>query len=136
MRSTARQDTLKPCVIPTWVSYEHLYIKQGERIYLFSLFQNDRGLLYVRICIKLLYGCFNEKFLVSKFTENDRLTAMTYNRNRTVRSLLTLRCMMTNRANIGNRFITHIHEHLLFPVIHQNGDLATAWIRLGNPLPQ
>lgn len=48
MRFAVRQDTFKPCILSKQISYEHLYIKYRNRIYLLSLFQNDRSLLYVR----------------------------------------------------------------------------------------
>ena len=88
MRFAVRQDTFKPCILPIQVSYEHLHIKYLSRIYLLSLFQNDRDLLYARYNIKLVHLDFNQDFFVMLFTEYLRFTAMTNNKDCAVFSLI------------------------------------------------
>lgn len=90
-------------------------LKYLSRIYLLSLFQNDRGLLYVRHNIKLVHLDFHQDFFVMLFTEYLRFTAMTNNKDCTVFSLIARSLFMTTRAYERNRVRTRLQNSTSFP---------------------
>ena len=99
LRLSVRQDTFKPCVLPIQVSYEHLYIKHWQRIYLLSLFQNDRYILLCTDYLVLLHCYFYQYFLVMPFTEYFCFASVAYHKNSAVLSLYTRCLVMTSRTD-------------------------------------
>ena len=115
MRFAVRQDTFKPCVLSIKISYGHSRVKYLSRIYLLSLFQNDRDLLYARYNIKLVHLDFNQDFFVMLFTEYLRFTAMTNNKDCAVFSLIARSLFMTTRTYERNRVRTRLQNSTSFP---------------------